>query len=72
MMSGKVVFLGRGMAAVLACVAVCHRVRALSGSPRARNYRAVSPDSGSSSMLPDWSRGRVGKASEPASKAIRS
>jgi hypothetical protein len=31
-MSDKVVFFGRGMAVVSVCVAVCRRVRSLSGS----------------------------------------
>jgi len=41
-MLDKVVFLGRGVAAVLASVVVCRRVRALSGSPRARECQPVS------------------------------
>lgn len=42
-MPGKAVFLGRQVVEESACVAACRRIRALSGSPRARICRTVSP-----------------------------
>ena len=67
-MPNEVVFLGRRVAAVLACAGVCRRVRKLSGFPRARNCQIVSARGPPSGWGHDVS---VAQADEPADKAVR-
>jgi hypothetical protein len=67
-MLDKVVFLGCRVVAMSACAAVCRRVRALSGSPRARNCRPVLPGLSTSVR----SAAQQGRARQLAGKLVRS